>query len=130
MALEGLHVPSLSNGHLNLTAKALATVAVPCNIGRSLAFGQGRFWYLRCIHSRGASVNIKRKWCAFNSVVFFEPYPCFLFSEEENTTKYQGNTVVIFVLGHGSDGPSLPMPNLSLPVMQITLHVAAGSTGL
>jgi len=66
MALEGLHIPSLSNSHLNPSARALATVdfAAPCNVGRRLAFVQEGFWCIHCIHSQGASVspNIKRKW--------------------------------------------------------------------
>jgi len=65
MALEGLHVPALSSSHLNLCAKALTVdFAAPCYVSRSLAFGEGRFQCLHCIHSRGASVslNIKRKW--------------------------------------------------------------------
>jgi len=65
MALKGMYVPFLSNVQLKLSSKALATFyfAPPYKCDRNLPFAQGRFQYIRFIHTGVASVssNIKRK---------------------------------------------------------------------
>jgi hypothetical protein len=72
MALKGMYVPFLSNRHLKLSSKALATfdISAPYKCDRNLPFAEGRFQYICFIHTGVASVslNIRRKWMR-NSLV-------------------------------------------------------------